>query len=104
MPRRDSSSTHRKKPLAAGRSPKSALPATQSGGGKPGSVVPSTNTPICARVTAAPGQYNGGVTWQPFTTPRRDSSSIQGQNPLDAGTSSKISLPPTQAGGANPAP
>jgi hypothetical protein len=37
---------------------------------------------------------------QPATTPRRASSSIQGQKALEAGTSAKTGAP--QAGGTNP--
>ena len=54
-------------------------------------------TAICARVTEALGQYVVGV--QPAVMPCRASSSIHGQNGLEAGTSVNISLPGTQAGG-----
>src|SRR6185295_2372038 len=54
-------------------------------------------TPICSRVTGLCGQYSGGFTLQPVTTPRRTSSSIHLQKGLEAGTSLKTGVP--QAGG-----
>jgi hypothetical protein len=92
-PRR-ASSIHRQK-LLSGTSANISDPATQAGGLSAGSSVRSTNTAICSRVVGLAGQYRLGP--QPETTPRRDSSSMNLQNGLEAGTSVKIGV--VQAGG-----
>src|SRR4030095_15620828 len=61
------------------------------------SIVFTRKTAICCRVTGSPGQNKPGA--QPPVIPRRESSSMNGQNGLLAGTSLNISWPATQAGG-----